>query len=126
MRSHFSFNAFLSFPTNRPFSMIGTQISRDEWYSMWEEYAKDPEHAVEWQQTYMNLVFDLEDISGELTAILRRLALADIIAFNSVITAAKRGVSLSLSLSLSLSNKRLLRVGAYYGLKVTRSMQIIA
>jgi ACT domain-containing protein len=99
MRSHFSFNAFLSFPTNRPFSMIGTQISRDEWYSMWEEYAKDPEHAVEWQQTYMNLVFDLEDISGELTAILRRLALAD---------------------------KRLLRVGAYYGLKVTRSMQIIA
>ncbi|XP_011498359.1 PREDICTED: calexcitin-2 isoform X2 [Ceratosolen solmsi marchali] len=41
------------------------QISRDEWYSMWEEYAKDPEHAVEWQQTYMNLVFDLEDTSGD-------------------------------------------------------------
>ncbi|XP_058804134.1 calexcitin-2 [Phymastichus coffea] len=41
------------------------QISRDEWYSMWEEYAKDPGHAVEWQQTYMNLVFDLEDTSGD-------------------------------------------------------------
>ncbi|XP_020293883.1 calexcitin-2 [Pseudomyrmex gracilis] len=41
------------------------QISRDEWYSMWEEYAKDPEHALEWQQTYMNFMFDLEDSSGD-------------------------------------------------------------
>ncbi|XP_033217466.1 calexcitin-2 [Belonocnema kinseyi] len=41
------------------------QISRDEWYSMWEEYAKDPENAPEWQQIYMNFVFDLEDSSGD-------------------------------------------------------------
>ncbi|RLU23750.1 hypothetical protein DMN91_003956 [Ooceraea biroi] len=41
------------------------QISRDEWYSMWEEYAKDPAHALEWQQTYMNFMFDLEDSSGD-------------------------------------------------------------
>lgn len=32
---------------------------------MWEEYAKDPAHALEWQQTYMNFMFDLEDSSGE-------------------------------------------------------------
>ena len=31
---------------------------------MWEEYAKDPDNAPEWQQTYMNLVFDIEDVSG--------------------------------------------------------------
>ncbi|KAL6265625.1 calexcitin-2 [Pogonomyrmex barbatus] len=41
------------------------QISRDEWYSMWEDYAKDPAHALEWQQTYMNFMFDLEDSSGD-------------------------------------------------------------
>lgn len=32
---------------------------------MWEEYAKDPAHALEWQQTYMNFMFDLEDSSGK-------------------------------------------------------------
>ncbi|XP_066589971.1 calexcitin-1 [Prorops nasuta] len=41
------------------------QISREEWYSMWEEYAKDPAHALEWQHTYMNFMFDLEDSSGD-------------------------------------------------------------
>lgn len=41
------------------------QISRDEWYSMWEEYAKDPAHASEWQQTYMTFMFDLQDSSGD-------------------------------------------------------------
>lgn len=32
---------------------------------MWEEYAKDPANALEWQQTYMNFMFDLEDSSGK-------------------------------------------------------------
>lgn len=32
---------------------------------MWEEYAKNPAHALEWQQTYMNFMFDLEDSSGK-------------------------------------------------------------
>ncbi|XP_014204819.1 calexcitin-2 [Copidosoma floridanum] len=41
------------------------QITREEWYSMWEEYVKSPDNAVEWQQTYMNLVFDIEDVSGD-------------------------------------------------------------
>ncbi|KAK2585044.1 hypothetical protein KPH14_008564 [Odynerus spinipes] len=41
------------------------QISRDEWYSMWEDYAKDPAHAPDWQQTYMKFMFDLEDSSGD-------------------------------------------------------------
>ncbi|KAJ8676364.1 hypothetical protein QAD02_012151, partial [Eretmocerus hayati] len=41
------------------------QVSREEWYSMWEDYAKDPDNAPEWQQIYMNLVFDIEDTSGD-------------------------------------------------------------
>ncbi|XP_014616369.1 PREDICTED: calexcitin-2 [Polistes canadensis] len=41
------------------------QISRDEWYSMWEDYAKDPANAHDWQQTYMKFMFDLEDSSGD-------------------------------------------------------------
>nr|KAF7429272.1 hypothetical protein H0235_005670 [Vespula pensylvanica] len=41
------------------------QISRDEWYSMWEDYAKDPASAHDWQQTYMKFMFDLEDSSGD-------------------------------------------------------------
>ncbi|XP_051159429.1 calexcitin-2 [Leptopilina boulardi] len=41
------------------------QISRDEWYMMWEEYAKDPDNSPEWQKIYMNFVFDLEDTSGD-------------------------------------------------------------
>ncbi|XP_043266730.1 calexcitin-2 [Venturia canescens] len=41
------------------------QVSHDEWYSMWETYAKDPSQPLEWQQTYMNLMFDLVDSSGD-------------------------------------------------------------
>lgn len=41
------------------------QISREEWYSMWEDYAKDPSQALEWQQTYMTFMFDLQDSSGD-------------------------------------------------------------
>lgn len=38
---------------------------------MWEEYAKDPSNALEWQQCYMNFIFDLEDTSGELNPTLK-------------------------------------------------------
>ncbi|CAB0028714.1 unnamed protein product [Trichogramma brassicae] len=41
------------------------QISREEWYSMWDEFAKNPENPLEWQRTYMDLVFDVEDVSGD-------------------------------------------------------------
>ncbi|XP_012260472.1 calexcitin-1 isoform X1 [Athalia rosae] len=41
------------------------QVSREEWCSMWEEYAKDPSQALEWQQRYMNFIFDLEDTSDD-------------------------------------------------------------
>ena len=37
---------------------------------MWEEYAKDPDNAPEWQQTYMNFVFDLEDSSGDFKSLI--------------------------------------------------------
>lgn len=33
---------------------------------MWEDYAKDPANAHDWQQTYMKFMFDLEDSSGRL------------------------------------------------------------
>lgn len=41
------------------------QISREEWYSLWEDYGKNPAQPLEWQQTYMNFMFDLEDSSGD-------------------------------------------------------------
>lgn len=34
---------------------------------MWDEYAKSPENALEWQQGYMNFMFDLEDASGKIS-----------------------------------------------------------
>lgn len=41
------------------------QVSVDEWSSMWDEYAKNPENALEWQTQYMRFMFDLEDASGD-------------------------------------------------------------
>ncbi|XP_029047320.1 calexcitin-2 [Osmia bicornis bicornis] len=41
------------------------QVSRDEWFSLWEEYAKNPSNPSEWQQTYMTLTFQLFDASGD-------------------------------------------------------------
>lgn len=41
------------------------QISHTEWYTMWEEYAKAPESALEWQKEYMNFIFDLQDSSAD-------------------------------------------------------------
>jgi len=41
------------------------QVSVDEWCSMWNEYALSPDKALEWQQRYMNFMFDLEDASND-------------------------------------------------------------
>jgi len=41
------------------------QVSIDEWSSMWDEYAKNPEKALEWQTQYLRFMFDLEDASAD-------------------------------------------------------------
>jgi Ca2+-binding EF-hand superfamily protein len=41
------------------------QVSVDEWCNMWDAYAKDPSAALEWQQRYMQFMFDLEDASND-------------------------------------------------------------
>jgi hypothetical protein len=33
---------------------------------MWNDYAKNPEKALDWQNRYMNFMFDLEDSSGKI------------------------------------------------------------
>lgn len=43
------------------------QVSREEWYSLWEEYAQNPSNPSDWQDTYMNLTFQLFDTSGDKT-----------------------------------------------------------
>lgn len=40
-------------------------MSVDEWCSMWDEYSKNPERALEWQTQYMVFMFHLEDASGD-------------------------------------------------------------
>ncbi|PSN58413.1 hypothetical protein C0J52_02790 [Blattella germanica] len=41
------------------------QVSHEEWINMWDEYAKNPEKALDWQNRYMNFMFELEDSSGD-------------------------------------------------------------
>ncbi|XP_077288891.1 sarcoplasmic calcium-binding protein 2 [Arctopsyche grandis] len=41
------------------------QVSVDEWCSMWDDYAQNPDRALEWQSRYMNFMFDLEDASND-------------------------------------------------------------
>ncbi|XP_055588268.1 calexcitin-2-like [Uranotaenia lowii] len=41
------------------------QVSVDEWYKMWDEYARNPESVLDWQIRYMNFMFDLEDASTD-------------------------------------------------------------
>ncbi|GFG31972.1 hypothetical protein Cfor_01875, partial [Coptotermes formosanus] len=41
------------------------QVSHEEWVSMWNEYAKNPDKALDWQNRYMNFMFELEDSSGD-------------------------------------------------------------
>lgn len=41
------------------------QVSVEEWCNMWDAYAKDPDSVLDWQQRYMNFMFDLEDASND-------------------------------------------------------------
>ncbi|GLV31998.1 Sarcoplasmic calcium-binding protein 2 [Carabus blaptoides fortunei] len=41
------------------------QVSVDEWCSMWDEYSKNPDKALEWQTQYMVFMFHLEDASDD-------------------------------------------------------------
>lgn len=41
------------------------QVSHEEWVSMWNDYAKNPDSALDWQNRYMNFMFELEDSSGK-------------------------------------------------------------
>nr|AGM32632.1 EF-hand domain containing protein [Coptotermes formosanus] len=41
------------------------QVSHEEWVSMWNVYAKNPDKALDWQNRYMNFMFELEDSSGD-------------------------------------------------------------
>lgn len=41
------------------------QVSVEEWASMWDDYSKKPENALEWQTQYMRFMFELEDASGD-------------------------------------------------------------
>lgn len=36
-------------------------ISAEEWVNMWDEYAKDPSAAAEWQQLYCKAIYQLKD-----------------------------------------------------------------
>uniref|UniRef100_A0A1A9ZZ27 EF-hand domain-containing protein n=1 Tax=Glossina pallidipes TaxID=7398 RepID=A0A1A9ZZ27_GLOPL len=41
------------------------QVSVEEWCNMWDAYAKDPSTVMDWQNKYMNFMFDLEDASND-------------------------------------------------------------
>ncbi|KAL1490764.1 hypothetical protein ABEB36_013409 [Hypothenemus hampei] len=41
------------------------QVSVEEWASMWDDYSKNPDNALEWQNQYQRFMFDLEDASGD-------------------------------------------------------------
>lgn len=41
------------------------QVSVDEWCNMWDAYAKNTSAALDWQQRYMEFMFDLEDASTD-------------------------------------------------------------
>lgn len=40
------------------------QISLEEWCTMWESFSSKPECASDWQNLYMELMFDVIDTSG--------------------------------------------------------------
>ncbi|KAJ8979086.1 hypothetical protein NQ317_004207 [Molorchus minor] len=41
------------------------QVSVEEWAQMWDEYSRNPDNALEWQNQYLRFMFDLEDASGD-------------------------------------------------------------
>lgn len=40
-------------------------VSQDEWISMWDDYAKNPSAASDWQNLYCKFIFQLEDASHD-------------------------------------------------------------
>lgn len=46
-------------------STQNSQVSVEEWSSMWDDYSKNPDNALEWQTQYLKFMFDLEDASGD-------------------------------------------------------------
>lgn len=46
------------------------QVSREEWFQLWEEYAKNPSNPSEWQEAYMSVTFQLFDASGKFIIII--------------------------------------------------------
>lgn len=51
------------------------QVSVEEWCNMWDAYAKDPNTVMDWQNKYMNFMFDLEDASNDGTIDVREFGL---------------------------------------------------
>ncbi|XP_013193755.1 calexcitin-2-like [Amyelois transitella] len=41
------------------------EVSFDEWVSMWDDYAKNPTAALDWQKDYCKFIFQLEDASND-------------------------------------------------------------
>lgn len=41
------------------------EVSQDEWISLWDEFAKNPASAQEWQKLYCKFIFQLEDASND-------------------------------------------------------------
>ncbi|CAH2044337.1 unnamed protein product, partial [Iphiclides podalirius] len=41
------------------------QVTAEEWVNMWEEYAKNPSAAADWQNQYCKFIYQLEDASGD-------------------------------------------------------------
>ncbi|KAH9632374.1 hypothetical protein HF086_011874 [Spodoptera exigua] len=41
------------------------EISQDEWIEMWDQFAKNPAAAAEWQNLYCKFIFELEDASND-------------------------------------------------------------
>lgn len=45
--------------------MFLSQVSVEEWATMWDEYSKNPDNPLEWQTAYMRFMFELEDASAD-------------------------------------------------------------
>ncbi|KAB0802083.1 hypothetical protein PPYR_04269 [Photinus pyralis] len=41
------------------------QVSVEEWYQMWDDFAKTPDKPLDWQTQYLKFMFNLEDSSGD-------------------------------------------------------------
>ncbi|KAG5872897.1 hypothetical protein JTB14_026363 [Gonioctena quinquepunctata] len=52
-------------PSCKVHMMSDINVSVEEWASMWNEYSKNPDNALEWQTQYLRFMFDLEDASGD-------------------------------------------------------------